>query len=267
MRRSPHGARKNVTVGSARVNRPRPDRAGSYLACGWHAAAAFLESRPDAVRHAYFQAPPSGEMATRLERAGLRAELLDAAALDAISGGVTHQGIILAGRPPEMRPLAELLTAKPKLLLALDGVTDPRNVGAIARSAEAAGFGGLILTRDRSPDMTPALVKTAAGATEYLPFCRVANLVRALQSLQKEGFWRMGLDADGDRDVLDPASLPGLPAVLVAGAEGKGLRPLVLRNLDCLLQIPLAGRTASLNVSVASGLGIFALARLLKDQT
>lgn len=225
---------------------------------------AFLENRPDAVQHAYLQAAPSGEMATRLERAGRRAEILDAAALDTISGGVVHQGVILAGRPPEMMSLPELLAAKPRLLLALDGVTDPRNVGAIARSAEAAGFGGVILTKDRAPDLTPALVKTAAGAVEYLPFCRVTNLVRALQSLQAEGFWRLGLDAEGDRDVLDPASVPGLPAVLVAGAEGKGLRPLVARNLDCLLRIPLSGRTASLNVSVACGLGIFALARHLK---
>lgn len=219
------------------------------------------------MRHAYLQSEPSTEMADRLARADCTAELRDAAALDAISGGVVHQGIILSGTPPSMRSLPELLASRPQLLLALDGVTDPRNVGAIARSAEAAGFGGLILTKDRAPDLTPALVKTAAGAVEYLPFCRVTNLVRTLKSLKTEGFWRLGLDAAGDRDVLDPESLPGLPAVLVAGAEGKGIRPLVAQQLDRLLQIPLAGRTASLNVSVASGLGIFALARLLRVQT
>ena len=206
-------------------------------------------------------------MAAWLDRTGRRAEVLEAAALDAISGGVAHQGVILAGRPPEMTSFQELLRPKPQLLLALDGVTDPRNIGAIARSAEAAGFGGLILTKDRAPDLTPALVKTAAGAVEFLPFCRVTNLVRTLQSLQSEGFWRLGLDAEGERDVLDPDAVPGLPAVLVAGAEGKGLRPLVTRNLDCLLRIPLVGQTESLNVSVASGLGIFALSRLLKPQT
>ncbi len=206
-------------------------------------------------------------MAAWLDGTGRRAEVLEAAALDAISGGVAHQGVILAGRPPEMASFQELLRPKPQLLLALDGVTDPRNIGAIARSAEAAGFGGLILTKDRAPDLTPALVKTAAGAVEFLPFCRVTNLVRTLQSLQSEGFWRLGLDAEGERDVLDPDGVPGLPAVLVAGAEGKGLRPLVTRNLDCLLRIPLVGQTESLNVSVASGLGIFALSRLLKPQT
>jgi len=206
-------------------------------------------------------------MAAWLDRTGRRAEVLEVAALDAISGGVAHQGVILAGRPPEMASFQDLLRSKPQLLLALDGVTDPRNIGAIARSAEAAGFGGLILTKDRAPDLTPALVKTAAGAVEYLPFCRVTNLVRTLQSLQGAGFWRLGLDARGERDVLEPDSVPGLPAVLVAGAEGKGLRPLVARNLDCLLRIPLVGQTESLNVSVASGLGIFALSRLLKPQT
>ena len=213
------------------------------------------------------QGRPSGELASWLERQELRAEVLDAAALDVISGGVAHQGVIFAGAAPETLDLPSLLRTEPQLLLALDGVTDPRNIGAIARSAEAAGFGGLIVTKDRAPELTPALVKTAAGAVEFLPFCRVTNLVRTLQSLQNEGFWRLGLDASGDRDILDPESVPGLPAVLVAGAEGKGLRPLVARNLDCLLRVPLVGRTESLNVSVASGLGIFALARHMKLRT
>jgi len=182
-------------------------------------------------------------------------------ALDKMSGGVVHQGVVVRGEAPPSAGLAPLIESRPRLLLALDNVTDPRNIGAIARTAEAAGFGGLLLTRDRAPDLSPALVKTAAGAVEFLPFCRVTNLVRALDTLGKAGYWRIGLDAGGEIDILDGEAVPGMPAVLIAGAEGKGIRPLVRRSLDRVVSIPMTGHTASLNVSVACGIAIAALAR------
>ncbi|MFP6662631.1 MAG: RNA methyltransferase [Deltaproteobacteria bacterium] len=261
MKRSPHGVRRNLAAGPRRVNRPRPEADRGYLACGWHAATAFLQNRPNAVRQVLLQAPPKAEFSGLLGRSRIAAKVVTPAVLDNLSGGVVHQGVIVQGEAPPAPGLAPLLESRPRLLLALDNVTDPRNIGAIARTAEAAGFGGLLLTRDRAPDLSPALVKTAAGAVEFLPFCRVTNLVRALDILGKAGYWRIGLDAGGEIDVLDVDAVPGMPAVLVAGAEGKGIRPLVRRSLDRIVSIPMVGHTASLNVSVACGIAIAAMAR------
>ena len=178
--------------------------------------------------------------------------------------GVVHQGVVATGDAPPALSLKELTPRDHPLLLALDQVTDPRNVGAILRTAEAAGISGVVVTRDSAPDLPPALVKTAAGAVEYLPMLRVANLARALDELGERGFWRIGLDGEGEVDVLAPDAIPGFPAVLVAGAEGRGLRPLVRRQLDRVATIPMVGRTESLNVSVACGIGVAALARAFR---
>jgi len=169
---------------------------------------------------------------------------------------------VALGRPPRFRDLDEILATKPEVLVVLDGLTDPRNVGAVMRSAEASGTGGVVMAKDRAPGLTPALVKAAAGAVEWLPIARVTNLARSLGHLRSGGFWVVGLDAAGDVDLADPGAVPGLPAALVLGAEGGGIRPLVRKACDRLVRIPMRGRTESFNVSVAAGIGLWELSRL-----
>jgi 23S rRNA (guanosine2251-2'-O)-methyltransferase len=129
------------------------------------------------------------------------------------------------------------------------------------RSAEAAGTAAVALARDHAPALTPALVKAAAGAVEWLPHARVTNVARLLGLLREEGYWVIGLDAEAPVTLWDPNAIPGFPVALVVGAEDRGLRPLVRRSCHALVSIPMAGKTASLNVSAASAVALFEVAR------
>ncbi len=180
--------------------------------------------------------------------------------LEALSGGVRHQGVVaeLRGR----RPLSEgdlesLLTTidHPPFLLVLDGVQDPHNLGACLRSADAAGVDAVIAPRDRACGLTPVARKVAAGAAEHLPFIQVTNLARTLKLLQQTGVWLVGLAGEADADLYQ-AKLTG-PLAIVMGAEEKGLRRLTRDACDSLARIPMAGRVESLNVSVATGITLF----------
>ncbi|HYB13363.1 MAG TPA: 23S rRNA (guanosine(2251)-2'-O)-methyltransferase RlmB, partial [Myxococcota bacterium] len=165
------------------------------------------------------------------------------------------QGVALEAGPLPERSLAELRRGErgQRRLVALDGVEDPQNVGAIARVAEAAGVRGLVLTRHRSPPLSGAVARASAGAIEHLPVARVTNLVRALEELRGDGFWTVGADpAAGENLFAAPDRTLQGDLVLVLGAEGKGLRPGVEAHLDHRLRIPMEGRVASLNVSAAA---------------
>ncbi len=175
-------------------------------------------------------------------------------ALDRVAGSANHQGIVALGaakRYAELDRVAE--TAG--LLVLLDGVEDPHNLGAIVRTAHAAGAAGVVVPERRSAGLTEVVAKAAAGALEHLPICQVANLNRALESLKEKGYWIYGLDERGaqDYDRVDYAQ----PAAFVLGGEGKGLHEQVRRHCDALLRIPMAGRISSLNVSVAAGVVLF----------
>jgi 23S rRNA (guanosine2251-2'-O)-methyltransferase len=147
-------------------------------------------------------------------------------------------------------------------LVALDGVEDPQNVGAIVRVADSAGVDGLILTHRRSPPLGPALARASAGAVEWLPVARVPNLRGALKLLKKEGFWALGAEPEGPVSLFDtPESITRGPLVVVLGSEGKGLRPGVLEEIDHRVRIPMAGRVASLNVATAAAVVLFELLR------
>jgi 23S rRNA (guanosine2251-2'-O)-methyltransferase len=141
------------------------------------------------------------------------------------------------------------------LLVVLDEVSDPRNLGAVARSALASGAHGLVLPKRRSAGVTPAAVKASAGATEHLPIAHVSNIAAYLKELQNAGFWVYGAAGDAARSYLD-LDYAGKVA-LVLGSEGRGLRPLVARTCDVLASIPMAGAVESLNVSVAAALLLF----------
>jgi len=175
--------------------------------------------------------------------------------------GALTQGLLLdAGPLPELS-LDELVGAEPAgdgVLVALDGVEDPQNVGAIARVAEAAGSRGLVLTTRHAPPLGPAVSKASAGAIEVLPVARVNNLARALEELKGRGYWIFGADPDAREAIYDlPERVFRGPACLVLGAEGRGLRPGVRRRIDHPVRIPMAGRVASLNVSNAAAILLY----------
>ncbi len=200
------------------------------------------------------------ELAQRHER---RVERVDAAALKRVLGDVVHQGVAADISPLPPWDEDELLTALQSdaapLLLALDGVQDPHNLGACLRTADACGALAVIVPKDRAAQLTPTVRKVAAGAAETTPVVAVTNLVRTLKLLKASGLWVVGADATADR-AADAVDLKG-PVVLVLGAEGAGLRQLTRQNCDFLARLPQLGAVESLNVSVAAGMLLYEAAR------
>jgi 23S rRNA (guanosine2251-2'-O)-methyltransferase len=178
-------------------------------------------------------------------------------ALDRLTQGGAHQGVVAEAASKSYAKLGEVLGAldHPGLLVILDGVEDPHNLGAILRSAHAAGADAVLLPERRSAGLTETVAKAAAGALEYLPVVRVANINRALEELKQKDYWIYGLDERGAQD-YDAPDYSGNVA-LVLGGEGKGLHELTAKHCDFLVKIPVAGRIASLNVSVAAGIVLF----------
>jgi 23S rRNA (guanosine2251-2'-O)-methyltransferase len=195
------------------------------------------------------------------QEAGVRVEDAPRGELRRRSSGGAHQGIgaeLSEFRYAELDDLLEIGTGKPFLVI-LDGVTDPQNLGALARSAQALGAHGLVLPKDRAAGVTPAAFKAAAGALERFPVARVTNLSRALEDLQEKGVWTVALAADGDRDLAQIDLTTGL--ALVLGGEGKGVRPLVRRSCDHVARITMQGGVGSLNVGAAGAIAFYEVAR------
>jgi 23S rRNA (guanosine2251-2'-O)-methyltransferase len=200
------------------------------------------------------------ELAQRHDR---RIERVDPAALKRLLGEVVHQGVAADITPSAPWNEDELLTALQSdaapLLLALDGVQDPHNLGACLRTANACGALAVIVPKDRAAQLTPTVRKVAAGAAEITPVVAVTNLVRTLKLLKESGLWVVGADATADT-AADAVDLKG-PVVLVLGAEGAGLRQLTRQNCDFLARLPRLGVVESLNVSVAAGMLLYEAAR------
>lgn len=183
--------------------------------------------------------------------------------LDAIAEG-NHQGVLALCERGEIRDehyLNDLLASleRPPLLLVLDGVTDPHNLGACLRSADAAGVDAVIAPKDNSAGISPIVRKVACGAADSVPFIVVTNLARTLRELQNKGLWLVGTAGEAEKS-LYAADLQG-PLALVMGAEDKGLRRLTRENCDLLVKLPMAGTVSSLNVSVAAGICLFEAVR------
>ncbi|MEW6264655.1 MAG: 23S rRNA (guanosine(2251)-2'-O)-methyltransferase RlmB [Thermodesulfobacteriota bacterium] len=178
--------------------------------------------------------------------------------LDRMYGRPGHQGVVAEVGSYQYRGWEEIIgrvKGDRGLILVLDGLEDPMNLGSLLRSAEAAGAAGVILPRERSAVVTAAVMKASAGAVEYLPVARVVNLVRTLEELKTQGFWVAGLTAQAETCLYEHD--PGPKLALVVGGEGRGLRRLVRETCDVLLSIPLAGRVSSLNAAVAGALAMF----------
>lgn len=200
------------------------------------------------------------ELARRQQRP---IERIDADALKRLVGDVVHQGVAaqITPLPPWTEDeLLSALSAHPApLLLALDGVQDPHNLGACLRTADACGALAVIVPRDRAAQLTPTVRKVAAGAAEATPVVAVTNLVRTLKLLKEAGLWVVGADAAAESHA-DNVDLKG-PVVLVLGGEGTGLRQLTRQNCDFLVRLPQLGAVESLNVSVAAGMLLYEAAR------
>jgi 23S rRNA (guanosine2251-2'-O)-methyltransferase len=187
-----------------------------------------------------------------------------AAELDRLTGGALHQGLALRVRAYDYAHPDDLLVraadaGQLPLIVALDGVTDPRNVGAIARSAAAFGAHGVVVPARRGAGVTAGAWKASAGALARLPVARATNLARALQSYRAAGVFVAGLDADGQTGIRD-LDLATAPLVLVTGSEGRGLSRIVTQACDVLVQIPIAAATESLNAGVATGIALYEVA-------
>lgn len=194
------------------------------------------------------------EIIERSRSAGIPVRFEAREVLDRMTADAHHQGVVAVAAARRYASLEDLLGGAPPLVV-LDGVEDPHNLGAIIRTAHAAGAGGVIVPERRSAGLSPTVAKAAAGALEYLPVARVVNLNRALEKLKESGYWIYGLDERGEHayDRLDYSER----AVFVLGGEGRGLHEQVRKRCDFLVRIPTAGAIGSLNVSVAAGIVLF----------
>jgi 23S rRNA (guanosine2251-2'-O)-methyltransferase len=197
-----------------------------------------------------------------LRQAGIRVRQESREQLTVMAKTPAHQGVVALVRPQEFLTIEDLfaphhnaIPGARRLLLALDGVEDPQNLGALLRVADGAGVDGVILTERRSAPLSPVAVKASAGAAEHLRIARVVNLVRALEDLKEKNIWAIGLDERGQTD-YDQFDLTG-DCVLVLGREGAGLHDLVRKTCDHLLRIPMAGGVSSLNVSAAGAVVLY----------
>jgi 23S rRNA (guanosine2251-2'-O)-methyltransferase len=180
------------------------------------------------------------------------------AKIDGITASGVHQGIVLVIKPFQYKEFAQILNKanKPGLIIGMDGVTDPHNLGAIVRSAAAFGADGVVIPERRNASMTGSAWKSSAGAAARMPIAQVTNLVRSIEDAKKAGFFVVGLDADGDQS-LPKFNLADESVYIIVGSEGKGLSRLVREKCDTILSIPMQSTVESLNASVASALVLY----------
>ncbi|EZQ19151.1 23S rRNA (guanosine(2251)-2'-O)-methyltransferase RlmB [Halopseudomonas bauzanensis] len=235
---------------------------------GLHAVQAMLERAPRRVKQLEVQ---RGRLDARMQAvldlaagAGVDIERVLPDVLDRLADGGVHQGVVAQVTPSQLwsedmlGSLLDKLDGTP-LLLVLDGVTDPHNLGACLRSADAAGAQAVIIPKDRSASLSPTVRKVACGAAETVPLVAVTNLARTLKQLQQRGLWVVGTAGEADQ-LLYQVDLT-IPTVIVMGAEGAGMRRLTREHCDYLAKLPMAGGVSSLNVSVAAGVCLFEAVR------
>lgn len=237
------------------------------LIYGIHAISAVLEKDPARFIEAFVLKGRQDDrlmpLINQLQQMGISIQQMGRKTLDDKANGANHQGII--ARVKAAKALNEndlddiLLSHQQPLLLILDGVTDPHNLGACLRNADAAGVAAVIVPKDKSAPMTATVSKVACGAAETVPLIRVTNLSRTMKAMQEKGVWMVGTAGEATHDIYQ-AKLTG-PLAIVMGAEGDGMRRLTRETCDDLIKIPMAGSVSSLNVSVASGICLFEAVR------
>ena len=234
------------------------------LLFGIHSIEAALTHDPKNILELYFEADSQNarikELSDRARDLGLKPHSRPREALDRMTGGARHQGAVARYKAPPPRAETELYELVEKeekntLLLVLDGVTDPHNLGACLRSAEAAGVTAVIVPKDKAAGITPTVRRASSGAADRIAFFAVTNLARTLKLLKDRGVWLVGLAGDVEQDFYK-LDLKG-PMAIVVGSEGEGMRRLTRESCDFVAHIPMRGSVESLNVSVATGVALF----------
>ena len=232
---------------------------------GLHSVQAYMDRHPEGILEVFLLKGRDDERLNKLVKGlrplGLTPQWRERGQLDELAGDSHHQGVVARVReqaPGDENDLVAYLDSldAPPFLLLLDGVTDPHNLGACMRSADAAGVHAVITPRDKSASITPVVRKVAVGAADSLPFFQVTNLARTMEMLKERGIWLMGTALEEEAKSLYDVALTG-PIGIVMGAEGSGMRRLTRELCDVLLYIPMAGSVESLNVSVATGVTLF----------
>jgi len=257
----------------ARKGNERKIRMSDDLLWGIHPVFEALEQEADRISEIILVKDRKGgkreDIIDKAKAAGIKINFVAALRLLGENASqVRHQGVVAKMSQTSLMPFDDLLDKYEKLvkqgtnprIIVLDTLQDPHNIGAIIRSAHASGFDGVLLTRERSAPIGGTAAKSAAGAMSHIDICQVTNLAQALQSLKKVGAWVFGAIKDADAQSLYKADLV-LPACVVVGSEGSGIRPLVRKQCDVLLSIPMEGQLDSLNSSVAAGVIMFEMLR------
>jgi len=218
-----------------------------------------LENSPDQIQRVFLTQRKSNPRIQRLialcrsQRIPIHFE--PPKTLDRKAGGQKHQGVVAELVAHSYTDFDDVLKKGPSLLVLLDGIEDPGNLGAVIRTAEAAGVDALLLPQRRTCGITPTVIKASAGAALHLKTCRIGNVANTLDGLKEAGFWIIGLDASG-QESMDPIDT-SLPLVIVVGSENRGLRRLVKEKVDFLVRLPMSGKVKSLNLSVAAAILIY----------
>lgn len=239
----------------------------SEIVFGLHAVKALLDSNPQRFQEVFILKGRDDKrlqpLVKALEAQGIVVQVANRQWLDSQVEGGVHQGIVARvkpGRQYQENDLPDLLASlESPFLLILDGITDPHNLGACLRSADAAGVHAVIVPRDRSAPLNATAKKVASGAAEHVPLIAVTNLARTMRLLQEANVWIVGTAGEASHDVFQ-SKMTG-PMALVMGAEGEGMRRLTREHCDELISIPMAGSVSSLNVSVATGVCLFEAVR------
>jgi 23S rRNA (guanosine2251-2'-O)-methyltransferase len=239
---------------------------------GFHAVTSRLRVRAESIREIYVDAKRIDKRMQDLigvaKEKSVRIMQVDGGRLDGMTGHSRHQGVVALAEPTKLpqfvEDVLETIEGAP-FLLVLDGITDPHNLGACLRVADAAGVHAVIAPKDRSVGLTSTVMKVASGAAENVPYITVTNLARTLRELKERDIWIVGADEEGSKDLFH-ATLAG-PVAWVLGAEGEGLRRLTRENCDEIINIPMFGSVESLNASVASGVCLFETRRQRESAT
>jgi 23S rRNA (guanosine2251-2'-O)-methyltransferase len=243
--------------------RPTDGPAGRDLIFGVEPVRELLAAAPGAIRVLYVKTGAHARFAGEIDAARIQGATVlatEGEALARMAGSeARHQGLVAIMREYQYAPFEEVIAEAHDPLLVIDGVTDPRNLGAIMRSAECAGVRAIVIARDRTAGITPIAVKSSAGAWVHLRIARCGNVAQALEALKQAGYWIVALAPEGDVSIYQIDTSRRLAFVL--GSEGRGVREIVKKSADFIASIPMRGRIDSLNVSVAAAVALFEVAR------